>query len=251
LETVVAHSRALGEPEEPDPRMTKLGEMVNGLRSAAGTVHVDPGVVRSRHAPRAPKGYETSTLVHQPTRAYIAVMSVGEDEPVYGVAPQEVVKHPDLIVVVGSREGEHPVTLGPSSVAQRMQEAVKDATGAGIISREQAATDHLGGAGTKGPGGLAGTVTQLIDRAEDLLERLGPEAVGSIGCIRNGLARHPRSFGNHLDRGPLFVAGQGLLHLCDHEPTLTTPTPTPVTTMPHPLGGLHLIVQKLYTLNLI
>jgi hypothetical protein len=24
-----------------------------------------------------------------------------------------------------------------------------------------------------------------------------------------------------------------------------------VTTMPHPLGGLHLIVQKLYTLNLI
>jgi hypothetical protein len=250
LETVVANSRALREAQEGDSTMTKRGEVVDGLRSAACTVDVDPGVLWARDAPGTPEGYETSTLLDQPAGTYIAVMSVGKDEPVHGVAPQEVIKHPDLVVVVGGREGQHPITLGPSGVAQRMQEAVKDAPGAGIIAREQPATDHLGGAGTQRAGRLAGAVTQLIDGAEDLSERLGPQAMGGIGCIRDCLARHPGSFGDYLDRGPFFVAGQRLLH-CNPERAVATAARSPVKTMNRTPWWLHLIVQKLYTLNVI
>src|ERR1700678_3211880 len=100
--------------------MTEFGQVVDGLRSAAGTIHVDPGVPWARHAPRAPEGDETSTLVDEPARTYVAVVGIGEDEPVHGVPPQEVVQGPDLVVVVGSREGEDPITLGPGGIAQCM-----------------------------------------------------------------------------------------------------------------------------------
>ena len=88
--------------------MAELGQVVDGLRSAAGAVDVDPGMVRSAPPPWTPEGYETSALVDQPARAHVAVVSVGEDDPVYRIAPQEVIKGTDLVVVVGSREVSTP-----------------------------------------------------------------------------------------------------------------------------------------------
>ena len=61
--------------------MAELGKAVDGLRSAAGAVDVDPGMVRTRHTPWTPEGYETSALVDQPAGAHVAVVSVGEDDP--------------------------------------------------------------------------------------------------------------------------------------------------------------------------
>ncbi len=218
--------------------MTELGQVADGLRRAACTVHVDPGVLRARDAPRTPEGYEMSTLIDKPPGAYVAVVRVGEDETVRAFAPQEVVEGPDLVVVVVSGEGEHAVTLGPGGVAQSMQEAVEDATGAGVIAWEQAATDHAGRTGPQGARGLVRSVTQLVDGAEDLLKGLRAEAVGSVGRVGNGLAGHSCSFGDHLNRGPFLRPGNRLLHFRHPDRLPTSSTPTQVINMPHPLSRL-------------